>query len=130
MCHIVPITAPTLAFIGDGDPRALADTQGQAVTEIRSTSACPKCHKPMRFALGKSGNRKPMCLDCDGNDPLKSRKVAKLLNGELKPLEQGRPLSTASFYGPVGRRKPGAAGGKRAPGITIPVRSGGEERRR
>ena len=30
-----------------------------------------------------------MCLDCDGEDPLKSAEVAKLLTGELKPLQQG-----------------------------------------
>jgi hypothetical protein len=57
------------------------------VTEIHSTSACPKCRKPMRLMLAKAGTRKLMCLDCDGEDPLKSPEVAKLLTGELKPLE-------------------------------------------
>ena len=57
------------------------------MTKIYSTSACPRCRKPMRVALGKTGTRKPMCLDCDGEDPLKSPEVAKLLTGELKPLE-------------------------------------------
>jgi hypothetical protein len=41
----------------------------------------------MRLALGKTGTRKPMCLDCDGDDPMKSPDVAKLFTGELKPLE-------------------------------------------
>ena len=64
-----------------------------------------------------------MGLDCEGDDPLKSQEVAKLFTGELQPLEQGRPLSTASFYGPSDGENP-APPGKRAPGITIPVRSG------
>ena len=57
------------------------------MTEIHSTSTCPKCHKPMRLVLAKTGGRKLMCLDCDGEDPLKSPQVAKLLTGELRPLE-------------------------------------------
>ena len=57
------------------------------MTIVHSTPACPKCHKPMRLALAKAGTRKLMCLDCDGEDPLKSPEVAKLLTGELKPLQ-------------------------------------------
>jgi hypothetical protein len=41
----------------------------------------------MRLALAKNGTRKLMCLDCEGDDPLKSPEIAKLLTGELKPLE-------------------------------------------
>jgi len=49
---------------------------------------CPKCRKPKRFLLNKAtGGRKFQCLDCDGEDPLKSPEIAKLLTGELKPLE-------------------------------------------
>jgi len=50
--------------------------------------SCPKCRKPMRFLLHKTGGRKFQCLDCDEEDPLKSRGVARLLTGELKPLER------------------------------------------
>ena len=57
------------------------------MTKIHATSACPRCHKPMRLALAKTGGRKLMCLDCEGDDPLKSSEVARLLTGELKPLE-------------------------------------------
>jgi hypothetical protein len=50
---------------------------------------CPKCKKPMRFLLRKNiGGRKFQCLDCAGNDPLRSPEVAKLLIGELRPPEQ------------------------------------------
>ena len=48
---------------------------------------CPKCRKPMRFLLRKTGGRKFQCLDCAGDDPLRSPEVAKLLTGELRPLE-------------------------------------------
>lgn len=37
----------------------------------------------MRLTLQKNGKRKLQCLDCDGDDPLKSSEVAKLLTGEL-----------------------------------------------
>jgi hypothetical protein len=49
---------------------------------------CPRCHKPMQFLLvrGKRG-RKFQCLDCEGDDPLRSPDVAKLFTGELRPLE-------------------------------------------
>jgi hypothetical protein len=48
---------------------------------------CPKCRKPMRFLLRKTGGRKFKCLECDGDDPLRSPDIAKLLSGELRPLE-------------------------------------------
>jgi hypothetical protein len=48
---------------------------------------CPKCKKPMRFLLHKTGGRKFQCLDCAVEDPLHSPEVAKLLTGELRPLE-------------------------------------------
>jgi hypothetical protein len=48
---------------------------------------CPKCHKPMRFLLKKTGGRKFQCIDCDGDDPLRSPEVSKLLTGELRPLD-------------------------------------------
>jgi hypothetical protein len=40
----------------------------------------------MRFLLRKMGGRKFQCLDCDGDDPLRSRDIAKSLSGELRPL--------------------------------------------
>jgi hypothetical protein len=49
---------------------------------------CPKCRKPMQFLLRRNiGGRKFQCLDCDGDDPLQSTAVAKLLEGELRPLK-------------------------------------------
>lgn len=46
---------------------------------------CPTCHRTMRFALvrGMKG-RAFRCLDCDGEDPLKSPEIGKLLN-QLQP---------------------------------------------
>jgi len=41
----------------------------------------------MRFLLRKTGGRKFQCLDCEGDDPLRSAEVAKLLAGELRPRE-------------------------------------------
>jgi hypothetical protein len=40
----------------------------------------------MRFLLRKTGGRKFQCIDCDGDDPMKSPDVSKLLAGELRPL--------------------------------------------
>jgi hypothetical protein len=45
---------------------------------------CPKCRKPMRFVLVKTGGRKFRCIDCSGDDLLRSPEVAKLLTGELQ----------------------------------------------
>ena len=40
----------------------------------------------MRFALVKQvAGRQFKCLDCDGEDPLRSTDVTKLLNSELRP---------------------------------------------
>ena len=48
---------------------------------------CPTCHKSMRLALvrGMRG-RKYQCIDCDGEDPLQSPDIAKLLD-QLRPPE-------------------------------------------
>jgi hypothetical protein len=54
------------------------------MTKIRSTSDCPKCHKPMRLMLAKAGERKLKCDACDGEDPMKSIETAKLLAGHLR----------------------------------------------
>ena len=37
----------------------------------------------MRFVLVKTGGRRFRCLDCAGEDPLKSPDVANLLTGSL-----------------------------------------------
>jgi hypothetical protein len=43
----------------------------------------------MRLALVKQmPGRQFKCLDCEGDDPLKSPDVAKLFAGELKPIER------------------------------------------
>jgi hypothetical protein len=38
---------------------------------------CPKCLKPMRFTPVKTGGRKFRCMDCAGEEPLRSSEVAK-----------------------------------------------------
>jgi hypothetical protein len=48
---------------------------------------CPKCNKPMRFMLVKTGGRRFRCIDCDVPDPINSPEVTKLLTGELAPPE-------------------------------------------
>jgi hypothetical protein len=49
---------------------------------------CPKCHKPMQYALVKRGrDRQFTCLDCEGEDPLVPPEVTKLLTA-LRPLPQ------------------------------------------
>lgn len=60
--------------------------QGCMMAQIHQTTACPKCHKPKRLALSNGGGRKLIC-DCDGEDPIKSPDVAKLLAGALRPPE-------------------------------------------
>ncbi len=58
------------------------------MTKNTPLTICPKCKNPMQFLLRKSiGGRKFQCLYCDGEDPLRSLDVAKLLTGELRPLD-------------------------------------------
>lgn len=48
---------------------------------------CPKCHQPMRLKLVKgTRGRKYQCIDCEGEDPLHSRDISKLLE-QLRPPE-------------------------------------------
>jgi hypothetical protein len=42
----------------------------------------------MQFLLRKASGRSFHCLDCSGEDPTKSPDVARLLTGELRPLDQ------------------------------------------
>ncbi len=52
-----------------------------------ATPICPKCHKPMRLAIIKGvRGRKYRCIDCEGEDPLRSRGIGKLLDN-LRPPE-------------------------------------------
>jgi tRNA(Ile2) C34 agmatinyltransferase TiaS len=51
---------------------------------------CPKCSNSMRFVLVKGGGRKFRCVDCSGEDALKSPAVAKPFMGELKPVAATR----------------------------------------
>jgi hypothetical protein len=46
--------------------------------------ACPKCGKPMRWMLVKTGGRKYRCIDRDVPDPLNTPEVKKRLPGALK----------------------------------------------
>jgi len=55
--------------------------------ENSAPPTCPKCRKCMLFLLRKDiGGRKFQCLDCEGDDPLKSNAL-KWISGELKPPE-------------------------------------------
>jgi hypothetical protein len=45
--------------------------------------ACPKCSKPMRWMLVKSGGRKYRCIDCEGPDPMHAVETTGWLKGEL-----------------------------------------------
>jgi hypothetical protein len=68
----------TESFALPPDPRRVV------MTKIHSTSDCPKCHKPMSLTPAKMGERKLKCVDCDGEDPMKSIETAKLLAGHLR----------------------------------------------
>lgn len=47
---------------------------------------CSKCHQPMRLLLEKGERpRKYRCIDCDGEDPLHSPDVGKLLEAVRPP---------------------------------------------
>jgi hypothetical protein len=47
---------------------------------------CPKCRQPMRLLLVKGEQkRKYRCIDCDGEDPLYSRAISKLLQTMQPP---------------------------------------------
>jgi hypothetical protein len=73
------ITAPATAVFGDCRSVAVS-----VMPKNPPPPACPKCKKPMQFLLCKNiGGRRFQCLDCEGNDPLQSIDVAKLLRGEL-----------------------------------------------
>jgi hypothetical protein len=41
----------------------------------------------MKLMLAKTGGRKLQCVDCDGEDPMNSPEVARLMAGELSPPE-------------------------------------------
>jgi hypothetical protein len=47
---------------------------------------CPKCHKPMKLMLMKAmPGRQYQCIDCDGEDPLRSADISKLLQNVRPP---------------------------------------------
>jgi hypothetical protein len=48
---------------------------------------CPKCSRPMRFVLVKTGGRKFRCVDCDVTGLLKLPEVTQLLTVELSHPE-------------------------------------------
>jgi hypothetical protein len=45
--------------------------------------ACPKCGKPKKFTLVKTGGRKFRCIDCDLHDPMHDLETARWPSGEL-----------------------------------------------
>jgi hypothetical protein len=55
-----------------------------------SFNLCPKCQKPMMFALQPGGKtpRTWRCLDCEMPDPITSPEVQALINGLLKRAPQ------------------------------------------
>ena len=78
----------TLGFWGSTLPYIVAENVRSICAMNASTPLiCPKCHKPMRLALVKGmRGRKYQCLDCEGEDPLRSRDISKLLE-HLRPPE-------------------------------------------
>ncbi len=53
---------------------------------VAKSIACPKCGKGEVLRLNADYRRVLECIDCGGEDPLRSPRVAKLLSGELKPM--------------------------------------------
>jgi hypothetical protein len=63
------------------------DARGLFAMNTSKPLICPKCHKPMRLALVKGmRDRKFQCIDCEGEDPLRSPDIGKLLQ-QLRPPE-------------------------------------------
>jgi hypothetical protein len=81
------ITGPSSAINGDCEQKTRARFSVSIMAKNTPPPVCPKCNKPKRFVLVKGGGRKFRCLDCDGEDPLKSPDVAKLLTGSLRPVD-------------------------------------------
>ncbi len=49
-------------------------------------AVCPRCHQPLRPMLQKGAKgRKYRCIDCEGEDPLHSTEVSKLLRSVQPP---------------------------------------------
>jgi tRNA(Ile2) C34 agmatinyltransferase TiaS len=82
------ITGPSTAVIGDCEHKTRARFSVRSMAKNTPPPHCPKCGKPMRFVLVKTGGRRFRCLDCDGEDPLKSPDVARLLEGSLRPTDR------------------------------------------
>jgi hypothetical protein len=52
----------------------------------RENPICPKCHKPLKLMLVKAmPGRKYQCIDCDGEDRLRSSDISKLLQHVRSP---------------------------------------------
>jgi hypothetical protein len=74
--------------IGDRECCAPAWSSESIMPKNPPPPICTKCRRPMQFLLRKNiGGRKFQCLNCEGDDPLRSAEVAKLLTGELRPLK-------------------------------------------
>jgi hypothetical protein len=58
---------------------------------------CPKCSRPMRFVLVKTGGRKFRCVDCDVTGLLKLPEVTQLLTVELASRAKLPLLAMAMF---------------------------------
>ena len=82
------ITGPSTAVNGDCEQKTRARLSVSSMAKNIPPPDCRKCGKPMRFVLVKTGGRRFRCMDCDGEDSLKSPDVAKLLNGSLRPIDQ------------------------------------------
>jgi hypothetical protein len=52
----------------------------------RELPICPKCHRLMKLALVKAApGRAYKCIDCEGEDPLRSPDISKLLQSVRPP---------------------------------------------
>jgi hypothetical protein len=61
--------------------------QDQVQVPQREKPICQKCRKPMKLMLVKDlRGRKYQCIDCDGEDPLRSPVIGRLL--QLVPASE------------------------------------------
>ena len=76
----------TIRALGNTLPAVVAENvRSVCPMKVSTPPICPKCQKPKRLALvkGKRG-REYQCIDCEGEDPLRSRDISKLLE-HLRP---------------------------------------------
>ena len=94
----------TAWILGSTLPNIVAENVRSICAMNASTPPiCPKCHKLMRLALVKGmRGRKYQCIDCEGEDPLRSRDISKLLE-HLRSPEKPANMTRQWKDKPTGR---------------------------